>query len=266
MKQEDEIIKEIIEAFETFALGDIEHNVDKKPIAAFILCSCLIDQLAAFRYNEPTEKNRVLYKRFINDYMSHYKSLNLYVNLRCKLVHNYTVGKYIQLTSEEAPYEKLGLSKNIKVLTAKMMHNELKIVFDKIKNELLTPDSETRKNAIGQYKHENSQIIGKKTHKFTSYTEEHADTLIKHFTPILCKKFRVNNENVEIVSLTKQAAQPGRCMLIVNSIHGRRGKTKQATQIDVVINAFQLPSADSVLNRLSHIQYNALPSGDTDEF
>jgi len=249
MKTEDEIIKEIIEAFEDFALGDIEHNVDKKPIAAFILCSCLIDQLAAFRYNEPDEKNRVLYKRFIDDYMSHYKPLNLYVNLRCKLVHNYTVGKHIQLTSEEAPYENLGLGRNINVLTAKMMYNELKIVFDKIKSELLTVDSETRKNSIGQYKYDNSQIIGKKTHKFTSYTEEDADTLIKHFTPILCKKFRMNKENVEIVSLTKKAAQPGRFMVIVNSVHGRRGKTKQATQIDAVISAFRLESADSVLNR-----------------
>ena len=196
--------------------------------------------------------------------MSHYKPLNLYVNLRCKLVHNYTVGKHIQLTSEEAPYENLGLGKNINVITAKMMHNELKTVFAKIKNELLAPDSETRKNAIGRYKYDNSQIIGKKTHKFTSYTEEDADTLIKYFTPILCKKFMMNNENVEIVSLTKQVAQPGRCMVIVNSVHGRRGKTKQATQIDVVINAFQLESADSVLNRLSHIQYNTLPSDDNE--
>lgn len=262
MKQEDEIIKEIIEAFETFALGDIEHNIDKKPIAAFILCSCLIDQLAAFRYNEPTEKNRVLYKRFIDDYISHYKPLNLYVNLRCKLVHNYTVGKHIQLTSEEAPYENLGLGKNIKVLTSKMMYNELKLVFDRIKTELLTPNSETRNNAIGKYKHDNSQIIGKKIHKFTSYTDEDADILIKHFTPILCRKFRMNNENVEIVSLTRQTAQPGRCMVIVNSIHGRRGKTKQATQIDVVINTFQLESADSVLNRLNPIQLNTRPSSE----
>lgn len=253
MKQDDEIIEEIIEAFETFALGDIEHNVEKKPIAAFILCSCLIDQLAAFRYNEPKEKNRVLYKRFIDDYMSHYKPLNLYVNLRCKLVHNYTVGKHIQLTSDEAPYENLGLGKSINVLTAKMMYNELKVVFARIKNELLTPNSETRKNAIGRYKHDNSQIIGKKTHKFTSYTEKDADTLIKHFTPILCKRFKMYNENIEIVSLTKQDAQPGRYMVIVNSIHGRRGKTKQTTQIDVVINTFQLESSESVLNRLDPV-------------
>ena len=60
----------------------------------------------------------------------------------------------------------------------------------------------------------------------------------------------MNNENVEIVSLTKLAAQPGRYMVTVNSIHGKRGKTKQSTQIDVVINAFQLESSDSVLKKV----------------
>jgi len=251
---DDQIIEKIIEAFKDFALGDIEYNIEKKPISAFILCSCLIDQLATFRYNEPKEKNKVLYKRFIDDYMPHYRPLNLYVNLRCKLVHNYTVGKYIQLSSEEAPYENLGLGKNINVLTAGMMFKELKEVFNKMEIELKDVVSVVRKNAINQFKYENSQIIGKKTHHFTTYLEHEADILIKYFTPILCIKINNKGQNISIDSLSKRDVGGGRFLVLVNSTHGKRGKTKQSTQIDPILDLIGEESSSSVLNRLNPIQ------------
>lgn len=250
---DDQIIEKIIEAFKDFALGDIEYNIKGKPISAFILCSCLIDQLAAFRYNEPKEKNRVLYKRFIDDYIPHYRPLNLYVNLRCKLVHNYTVGKHIQLTSEEAPFENLGLGKNISVLTAGMMFKELKEVFNKMEIELRDKSSVVRKNAIGQFKYENSQIIGRMSHKFTSYLEHEADILIKHFTPILCIKINNKGLNLSIDSLTKRDVGGGRFLVLVNSTHGKRGKTKQSIQIDNILDLLKQESSSSVLNRLNPI-------------
>jgi hypothetical protein len=251
---DDKIINEIIEAFGTFALGDIEYNVQRKPVAAFILCSCLIDQLATFRYNEPTEKNRVIYKRFIDDYMPHFRPLNLYVNLRCKLVHNYTVGKHIRLTNEEAPYENLGLGKNVNVLTAAMMYKELKRVFDEIAIELMDTASQVRKNAISRYKHEKSQIITKATYKFTTYSEGEADILIKHFTPIICTQWMRNGENIRIGSLSKRDLGEGRFLILVNTIHGKRGKTKSSTQIDPILAILGQESSTSVLNRLNPIQ------------
>src|ERR1700753_1874869 len=39
----------IIRAFEGYALGDIEHN-RSKPIAAFMLSICFLDQLSSFVY------------------------------------------------------------------------------------------------------------------------------------------------------------------------------------------------------------------------
>ena len=68
---DDQIIAQIIDSFHDFALGDIEHNVAPKPIAAFILCSCLIDQLAAFRYNQIDESAKY-YNEFIKDYLPQY--------------------------------------------------------------------------------------------------------------------------------------------------------------------------------------------------
>ena len=64
----EEKIEEILTAFGTYALGDIKHNIDnEKPISAFILCSCLIDQMAYFAYNHSFDENEKYYKQFIKD-------------------------------------------------------------------------------------------------------------------------------------------------------------------------------------------------------
>ena len=192
MTEEDVIIEEIIDSFKTFALGDIRHNIENenpKPIAAFILCSCLIDQLAAFTYYEPpnpdgTPKygNKELYKGFINEYLPHYKPLNLYDNLRCKLVHNYTIAGHIQLTNDNAPFENMGLGKNINVLTAPIMFNDLKIVFETISNQYRTSGSPQRRKALDCYK--KNRIITHLKQKFTTYLNYEGDILIQYFSKI----------------------------------------------------------------------------------
>jgi hypothetical protein len=258
-KSDDEIIEEIIEAFGVFAFGDIEYNVDKKPIAAFMLCSCLIDQLATFIYNEPEERNMVIYKRFIKDYLPHYIPLNLYVNLRCKLVHNYTVGKHIRLTSEEAPYENIALGRNVNVLTAKMMYNELKLVFDKLTIEFRDQSSNIRKNAVGRYKHDNSRIIAKSTIKYTTYLEYEADLLIEHFTKLLKGGINKGQETWEVERIDKKDLGEGRFLAFVVL---SSGKKKITPQLDELITALNLETSTSVLNRLDNTQHNNPPSGD----
>ena len=65
--QPDDVkIEEIIDSFNRFALRDIIVNIEN-PIAAFILISCFIDQMAAFAYNtQPKKKGEVgsNYKKF----------------------------------------------------------------------------------------------------------------------------------------------------------------------------------------------------------
>ena len=46
-----QIIDTIFHSLETYALGDIKFlRESKKPIATFILCTCLIEQISQFVY------------------------------------------------------------------------------------------------------------------------------------------------------------------------------------------------------------------------
>jgi hypothetical protein len=59
-------------------------------MGAFILASCFIDYMAGFVYGrETTGKD---YKYFVRDYLQMYDPSKLYKDLRCRLVHNYSVG------------------------------------------------------------------------------------------------------------------------------------------------------------------------------
>jgi hypothetical protein len=265
---DDDIVKEITEAFGTFAIGDIEHNIEKKPIAAFILCSCLIDQLACFIYFEPPlpngrpkYKNETLYKRFINDYLKPYKGLNLYVNLRCKLVHNYTVGQHIKLTSEDAPYEKMSISNTKSVLTAKMMFNELKIIVENLAIELKNSSSQIRKKAIECYKHENNRVIAKDTMKYIIYLPEDADKLVKYFEESLKGGVTKNGtEKWELERIDKIDCE-GKGFLI--SVVLKNGEKNEIIELDHLLDALYPGSNGSqILNWIDYTQQNTpLPDG-----
>jgi len=91
---DNQIIGAIGTALKGYNLGDIKYLLQgNKSIAGFILCSCLIDHIACFRYN--SSSTGLIYRRFIEEYLSEYgyDSKRIYTDLRCKLVHNYTVGK-----------------------------------------------------------------------------------------------------------------------------------------------------------------------------
>lgn len=81
-------IETIIHSLEHYALGDIRHN-RCKPIAAFILSMCFIDQLSSFRYKLlRNAKKRP--EDFIEEYMKEYSGLDLYDMFRHTLIHNYS--------------------------------------------------------------------------------------------------------------------------------------------------------------------------------
>jgi hypothetical protein len=81
-------IETIIHSLEHYALGDIRHN-RSKPIAAFILSMCFIDQSSSFRYKLLRDPNKRP-EDFIDDYMKDYSGLDLYDMFRHSLIHNYS--------------------------------------------------------------------------------------------------------------------------------------------------------------------------------
>lgn len=107
MASDEQIIGSVQNALETWALGDIfkavhanrttfsrtDTTLDDNDAAlrgAFILCSCLIDALACYRYNK--EATRSDFKQFVKDYLDNrYNGIDndLYLSMRCGLVHNY---------------------------------------------------------------------------------------------------------------------------------------------------------------------------------
>lgn len=90
---DDTKIADLITSLGTYGLGDIRHNIETgKPVAAFILSSCWIDQVALFVFNHNEQNLDVHYRNFIKKYLKRYTELDLYTNLRCKLVHSYSVG------------------------------------------------------------------------------------------------------------------------------------------------------------------------------
>ncbi|MFT3934417.1 MAG: hypothetical protein QM726_12420 [Chitinophagaceae bacterium] len=244
MTEEDFIIGQIIDSFQTFAFGDIEYNVKPKPIAAFILCSCLIDQLAAFRYNK-IDDSAESYNEFIKDYLPQYRALNLYVNLRCRLVHNYTVGKHIKITNDEVIFENIGKGKNVNVLTSQMLFNDLKGAFELFCTHLKETTSDARKNAIERWK--DSYIITKNVYKTTTYLDYEADFLIKHYKRILQGEFIHENQKLRINSISKSEMIPGSWLVMVYATYANHPYN---CHLGEMITRLNLETASDVLKRL----------------
>ena len=93
---EKQIINTIFHSLETYALGDIKFlQQNGKPIAAFILCTCFIEQVSHFVYG-PGGRSSDKSIDFITEYLNKGKSVRYSANdlveiLRNKLVHNYSL-------------------------------------------------------------------------------------------------------------------------------------------------------------------------------
>lgn len=91
-------IDEIINSFKHYGLGDIIYN-KPRPIAAFILSICFIDQISGFRYgNDIDEAKRP--EHFFIYYMPAYKGINLFHKARHSLVHNYSSRGFFDIDKE----------------------------------------------------------------------------------------------------------------------------------------------------------------------
>jgi len=157
----DPIIDQIIKSFSDYNIRDIREigkladaaNMDFV-IAEFTLCSCLIDQLSGFRYNSDEVGCR--YRQFVRDYLPMYNPKELYNDLRNRLVHNYSIGEYYQLTrNSKAPQPPIG--NNITRLFLDTFLSDLENAVTKYISELKT-NIDIRTNALKWYK--KYRIIG----------------------------------------------------------------------------------------------------------
>jgi hypothetical protein len=241
-QSDDKKIEEIIHSFKEYAIRDIRVNLEN-PIAAFMLCSCLIDQLAGFRYNHPINKNREYYRKFIDDYLPRYNSLKLYENLRCKLVHGYSISEYLAISVEHNPLE--GFSDNMfsaNTVTVRQLFNDLRSAF-----EILCNDFENnpivRKNALDRYTFQPPLIQVNRA--VWQYSEVEADYLISHYSDLLIGKFINNEANLRIDALEKHSNEDAKFFLRCIS-----KESSYTSYLDEVTQQYSLEYPIDVLKRV----------------
>lgn len=153
------IINQIIHSFSKYNLRDIQ-EINKYEldftIAEFILCSCLIDQISGFRYN--TDEVGKRYRQFVKDYLPNYNPDELYEDLRCKLVHNYSVGSFYGLT-RNAPNLHLKVENGVTHINLEDFISDLLQALNRYISELAS-NAEIRKKALCWYS--NYKIIALK--------------------------------------------------------------------------------------------------------
>ena len=218
-------IEEIISSFGQYAFGDIRYNIENKdnskPIAAFILCSCLIDQLAAYTYNHGTKDNAKYYRKFIQEFLPSYKPLRLYNDLRCLLVHNYSISEYLAISTEDPFPDNDGNSFSATHITAKGLYNDLVKAFQKFAKELRS-NTVTRKNALARYD-DAPPIIGV-SQRFWKYSETEADCLINFYFKKVRGKPMNDNKSLKISAITKTKNENKKKTILIKVFFKKTGK------------------------------------------
>jgi|WetSurMetagenome_2_1015567.scaffolds.fasta_scaffold178807_2 hypothetical protein len=157
-----EIIKKSLYqiAFEDIKLA--QNNCSN--IAPFILCSCLIDSLAGFRYgwtkdDEKSRKrsNRELFEAFVKSYLVSYEPKLLYKDLRCRLVHNFSVSNRYLFVSGEPTFHQVDSNGRIKINLENFIL-EIQIAMEKYFSEL---DSQASIRALALKRYDSLGIIAK---------------------------------------------------------------------------------------------------------
>ena len=92
---------------------------------AFILGSCFIDHLSCYYFGEESKNSN--YAGFVNKYLSMYDGHELYKDIRCKLVHNYSLGNQYAITHN---HSKLHLKKDFDGRTLINLKNFIREIND----------------------------------------------------------------------------------------------------------------------------------------
>lgn len=146
-------IETIIKSFETYALGDIQYN-KCKPIAAFILSVCFIDQLSSFRYDYKVKYSKRAPWIF-RDYMTAYSSIGkkVYEYFRNGLIHNYSSKG--QFDIDNTGYENVPFFDDGKIIhiNTNVFIKHLEEAFKMLCEEFRNTSSVAHKNALETSKH-----------------------------------------------------------------------------------------------------------------
>lgn len=187
-------VEEIIRSLTNYAIRDIRVNLEN-PIAAFILGSCLIDQLASFRYNPPRQKLSHFYKQFIKDYLTNYDPLSLYENLRCLLVHGYSISRHFGLNAVPFTTDELQQPLNVNNLSIHRFLYEIEIAFQNFSDDIRGENQEARRNALERYSFSPPLILVDRAS--WQYDEAAADYLVTYYKDLIIG--RLMNSTHELV-------------------------------------------------------------------
>jgi hypothetical protein len=144
-------IETILHSFEKYALDDIRY-IKSKPIAAFILSICFIEQLATFLYEFHADDGKKP-ERFFNEYMEEYKGIELYHKARHTLVHNYSSRNQFDIDKigfENVPYQIID---TVIYINTNVFIHYLEIAFEKVKIAMRVIGSTQQLNALENSKY-----------------------------------------------------------------------------------------------------------------
>ena len=234
LSQPDDVkIEEIIDSFTRFALRDIKVNIPN-PIAAFILISCFIDQMAAYAYNTQIGQAGANYRRFITEYFKAYDPLQLWENLRCALVHNYTISPNFVLSSE--PHPDLPLTSNISAtdFTVTGFIRELETALIDLSVNLRDKTTLIRRNALEKFN--DSPIIIGVNRSSWQYDEPEANYLMKYYEPKVLGMPLNGHNDLPITSISKD---PVGSIFLVKCI-ATKGTRDYEAKLDIVTQQLTL--------------------------
>lgn len=175
------IIENIVTALQGYALDDIRFNKGR-PIAAAILCACLIDQMSGFVCRERTQKLRM--EQFMKKYMNVFKDFDVYGNFRNPVVHNYSLGEGISVTSEDVAKELRWGVANHGVIYMPDFIEDLEHAIQKAVNALRA-DPAVNRTAIKW--HSTHQILVGQRIEFQTFSAIDIDLINRHYSPQIAK-------------------------------------------------------------------------------
>ena len=238
-KEKDKIIEDVIKAFGCYALGDIKYTAKKKPLAAFILCTCFIDQISGFVYCS-TKNDRA--ERFITQFMPQYGGMNIYKSLRNKLVHNYSTEGYYRL-SYDKPKKSKQVSQNLKLLNLHKFIQDIETAFGEVENEL-NKKSSIRNCAI-HFDTKHFRVFRGSQYTVPFYSEDECKDLLKYYLPKLKgKRVKDNIKNFIFSDIKKKRTQKGYTLEVIADYNG----FEYYYELNDAIEVFKLQPISKTLN------------------
>lgn len=146
----DEIIKFVKQQLSSWAFEDIKRaSRGGSKMGAFILSGCLIDYLSSF-YSGNDSKEQY-YKEFSEKYLPAYNPEDLYVSMRCKLVHNYTEGGKFVFTDNHPELHCKKTNDNQLLLNLEDFMSDIEIGINNYFSDVDSDDN-LKENIVKRYK------------------------------------------------------------------------------------------------------------------